>query len=288
MTTWRELRDHASSQLGDALDAQRIVEVAGGFTPTELRAEFDERVSDKAQMHVDAMIARRLTGVPLQHVLGQWSFRSLDIAVDPRALIPRPETEMVVEYALQELRRLETTYELISPVVADLGTGSGVIALAVAVETTHTTVLATERSAAALSLARANLAGTGGRAAQRVRMFEGSWFEPLPDSYRCGIDLVITNPPYLADDELESLDPDVRDHDPHDALFAGPTGYECFESIISQLDGWLAPHGTVVLEHSPWQGEKIQGLLVQVGFTPNNVLTLDDLAGRPRVTIGRR
>lgn len=288
MTTWRQLRDHATSRLDDALDAQRIVEVAGGFTSTELRAEFDERASDKAQMHVDAMIARRLAGVPLQHVLGQWSFRSLDIAVDSRALIPRPETEIVVEYALQELRRLETTYELISPVVADLGTGSGVIALAVAVETVNTTVLATEQSSEALSLARANLAGTGGRAAQRVQMFEGSWFEPLPDNYRGAIDLVISNPPYLADDELSSLDADVRDHDPHDALFAGPTGYECFQAIINQLDSWLAPHGTVVFEHAPWQGQQLQQLLIQTGFSPSNILTLNDLAGRQRVTIGRR
>ncbi len=287
-STWRQLRDNATGALGDALDAQRIIEAASGLNASELRLELDHNASDRAATHVDAMVQRRLSGVPLQHVVGRWGFRTLDVAVDPRALIPRPETEIVVEHAITELARLRSDHDVAAPLVVDLGTGSGVIALSIAVEVPTSTVFATERDPQALALARANLAGTGGFAAQHVMLFEGTWFAPIPDQYVGTVDVVISNPPYLANAEIDQLDSDVRDHDPHDALFAGETGYECYEQIAESLGRWLAPHGVVVLEHAPWQGARVREIVQSANTDWASVNTYPDLTGRDRVTVGRR
>src|SRR5438105_5970876 len=141
------------------------------------------------------MVARRAAGEPLQYVLGRWAFRTLDLMVDRRVLIPRPETEQVVEVALAEARRLHAR------IAADLGTGSGAIALSLAAELPGVDVWATDVSADALAVARANLAGIGTFAAARVRIQEGDWFGALPPELRGRLDIVVSNPPYIGDDE---------------------------------------------------------------------------------------
>src|SRR5581483_11962387 len=154
------------------------------------------------------MVERRAAGEPLQYVLRRWGFRTLDLLVDPRVLIPRPETEVVVEVAIRELRRIDSR----RPLVADLGTGSGAIALSIAVEVPDARVWATDASADALAVARANLAGIGSPAAKRVRIEQGSWFDALPAAFRGQFDVVVSNPPYIA--AHEDLPPEVVDWEP--------------------------------------------------------------------------
>ena len=165
------------------------------------------------------MVARRRAGEPLQYAIGAWGFRRLDLYLDRRVLIPRPETEQVVEVAL---RRAAAARRCRAPLVVDLGTGSGAIALSIAVEVPGADVWATDVSADALAVARANLAGLGGRAATRVRLVEGSWFDALPEAFRGQVHLLVSNPPYVADGE--TLPAEVADWEPPGALRAGPHG----------------------------------------------------------------
>ena len=180
---WNDLLDEAAARLGSALGGDRsqearwLVERVSDLSSTELRLRADELVSVRSVAFFDGMLARRCSGEPLQYVLGRWSFRTLELLVTPDVLIPRPETEHVAEHAV---RAATAAYiEGRRPIVVDLGTGSGAIALSIAAEVPQAEVWATDVSGAALAVARANLAGLG-RAARRVNLLEGSWFEPLP------------------------------------------------------------------------------------------------------------
>jgi len=174
-----ERRFEAAGLPSAAVDARRIVERASGYEGAELVLGLAEPATQRGVHFFDLMVGRRLAGEPLQYVLGEWSFRTLDLMVDPRVLIPRPETEQVVEHALVELDRVAAARGDAPVTVVDLGTGSGAIALSIAAERPGVDVWATDASGAALDVARANLAGIG-RAGRRVRMAEGSWFEALP------------------------------------------------------------------------------------------------------------
>jgi release factor glutamine methyltransferase len=270
-TTWRALLDEATARLGDRTEARRIVEEASGL---DVALAIDAPPTARAMAHFDAMLARRARGEPLQYVLGRWGFRHLDVMVDRRVLIPRPETEIVVEHALSIIDDLD------AKVVVDLGTGSGVIALAVASEYPNVTVWATDVSAAALDVARANLAGLG-RSATRVRLVEGDWFAALPLELRGTVDVIVSNPPYVADDEV--LPAEVADWEPRDALVAGPTGLEAIEAILSGALEWLAPRGAAVVEIG--EAQATAAIAAARGFTADVRL---DLAGRPRVLVGVR
>jgi release factor glutamine methyltransferase len=226
------------------------------------------------------MLARREAGEPLQYVLGEWGFRRLDLFVDRRVLIPRPETEEVVEQALAELDRLVGQGHPAR--VADLGTGSGAIALSVAVERDAVEVWAVERSSDAAAVARANLAGIG-RAATRVRVVEGSWFDALPTELRGSLHLVVSNPPYVAPDD--ALPPEVVDWEPLEALVPGPTGFEAIEEIVTAAPQWLTEGGTLVVELAPDQGEDAVAAAWEAGFT--HAETRPDLVGRTRMLVAR-
>lgn len=275
---WRDLLDEAAARLGSKLDARRIVERAGGFEGADFHAGLDEPVTTRALAFFDSMVERRAAGEPLQYVLGAWGFRSLDLYVDRRVLIPRPETEQVVEVALSELRALSAG----APLVVDLGTGSGAIALSVAVEVPTAQVWATDASADALAVARANLAGIG-RAAARVRLEEGSWFAALPGLLQGRIDLVVSNPPYVA--EADVLPPEVADWEPPGALFSGPTGLESVSEILADAPRWLRRPGVAVLEIAPHQADEAVGLALSCGFLDAEIRP--DLAGRARALVAR-
>lgn len=241
------------------------------------------------------MTARRGAGEPLQYVVGSWGFRRLDLMVDRRVLIPRPETEVVAEAALAELRRLAALRSgagpgasgasgrgAVRPVAVDLGTGSGAIALALASEGPEAEVWGTDVSAAALAVAAANLAGLGGRAATRVRLAEGSWFSALPPELAGRVDLVVSNPPYVADsDEVE---PGVAQWEPAGALWCGPTGLEATAEIVAAAPSWLARPGALVLEVAGHRAAETAALAAAAGFS---VEIRPDLAGRDRVLVGR-
>jgi release factor glutamine methyltransferase len=230
------------------------------------------------------MVARRMTGEPLQYVLGRWGFRQLDLMVDHRVLIPRPETEQVVSAALDELERL-AGLEVTDPVIVDLGTGSGAIALSLAAEGRRGSVWGTDRSEEALVVARANLAGLGGFAAARVRLVAGSWWSALPDSLRGGVSLAVSNPPYVSTFEMASLPAEVREWEPATALDGGPTGLDAISAIITDAPGWLHRPGTLVVEIAPHQTEAVTGMAQAAGFDSSAVK--NDLTGRPRILIAR-
>jgi release factor glutamine methyltransferase len=226
------------------------------------------------------MVGRRRAGEPLQYVLGRWGFRSLDLLVDRRVLIPRPETEVVAELAVDELRRLGGGERPV--VAADLGTGSGALALTLAAEVRTAEVWGTDRSVEALAVARANLAGLGRRGA-RVRLNAGDWFAALPQELRGRLDLVVSNPPYVA--AGEPLPPEVADWEPHEALFGGPRGDEAALAILAEVGEWLARPGTLVLELAPTQGTTLAVAATAAGAA--EVRVRPDLTGRERVLIAR-
>jgi len=279
MPTWRELLDASRAALADPQDLNRIAQRASGWSPAELVRHLDERVAARTRGFYDTMIERRAAGEPLQYVLGEWGFRTLDLFVDRRVLIPRPETETVVDVALAELRRME----LIDPVIVDLGTGSGAIALACATEVADAIVWATDASTDALAVARANLAGQGGNVASRVRIAEGDWFDALPGDLRGRVALVVSNPPYVADDE--ALPDEVRAWEPAAALRAGPTGLEDIERIVRAAPQWLARPGALVVELAPHQADHAVDVARAAGATHASVEP--DLTGRARALVAR-
>lgn len=282
MPTWRELERGARDRLGDAREARWLVQQASGRTGAEWLADLDERAPDRCLPYVEQMLERRLAGEPLQYVLGSWGFRRLDLAVDRRVLIPRPETEQVVEHAMTELTRLRLATGR-PPRIVDLGTGSGAIALSLAVEVAGAEVWATDRSEGALAVARANLAGVGGMAATRVRLVAGSWYDALPPELAGRVDLVVSNPPYLARSELEDLDPSVARWEPVEALVAGLTGLEAIEEVVSGARRWLREPGAVVVELAPAQAGAATAMAFDAGFL--RAVVLPDLSGRPRALV---
>jgi release factor glutamine methyltransferase len=276
--TWRALLAEAEERLGSAMDARRIVERASGHDGAAFHTGLDEAVTVRALAFFDGMVERRANGEPLQYVLGVWGFRQLDLYVDRRVLIPRPETESVVEVALEELRRIGAD----SPVVVDLGTGSGAIALSVAYEAPASHVWAVDQSAGALAVARANLAGLG-RVGARVRLLEGSWYEPLPPTLRGRVHLIVSNPPYVADSD--DLPAEVADWEPAEALMSGPSGLEQVEAVVEEAPAWLARPGALVVELAPHQADAAVKLAYDAGFVEAEVRP--DLAGLVRALVAR-
>lgn len=285
--TWRAFLEEAERRLTEAgfpspqVDARRIVERAAGFEPAELHRGLDEPASRRGVGFFDQMLERRLAGEPLQYVLGRWGFRTLDLLVDRRVLIPRPETEVVVEHAISELDRLASATSR-SLVAADLGTGSGAIALSLVAERSRVEVWAVDASPGALDVAGANLAGLG-RPAVRVNLAEGDWFGALPDELRGTLDLVVSNPPYVG--EHEELPAEVADWEPGCALIAGPVGTEVLEHLLCEARHWLARPGAIVLELAPSQADPMRRLAETLGY--DEVRVELDLAGRARVLVAR-
>lgn len=277
--TVRDLIERTAAVLGARNEARWLVEVATSLDGAELDEALDEPVTMRMIGHLDAMVARHRRGEPLQYVLGRWGFRHLDLAVDRRVLIPRPETELVAETAIELARTFGPTRR-----VADLGTGSGAIGLAMATELPldGTTVWITDVSDDALAVARANLAGIG-RAAKNVRVGCGSWFAALPDGER--FDVIVSNPPYVAQDS-PLLEESVRAWEPAGAVFAADGGLADLRRIVGGAPEWLAGDGWLVLEIGADQGATVGELLTGAGFC--DVAIRPDLAGHDRIAVGRR
>lgn len=277
VTTWGDVRRAVERELGSADDARRIVEEACG---AGWAARLQDPVSERAAGYVQHMVERRQAGEPLQYAVGRWGFRRLDLLVDHRVLIPRPETETVVDVALEQLITLGS-----NPTVVDLGTGSGAIALAIADEVPDAHVWATDASADALAVARANLSGLAGMAAPRVRIVEGSWFEALPDELRGVVQLIVSNPPYVSTAEVDDLPPEVAHWEPMSALVSGPSGLEAIAHIVAGAAAWLARPGALIVEIAPHQAATAAALATDAGFT--DVSVRPDLVGRARALVGR-
>jgi release factor glutamine methyltransferase len=283
-TSWRRLWIETTAALGGdpeaANEARWLCQEAAGVDGPEWALGLDAAAGARAVARLDAMVARRRAGEPVQYVLGSWAFRHLDLLVDRRVLIPRPETEQVVDVALAAVAGRERPL-----LVADLGTGSGAIALSLAQELplTGVEIWATDVSSDALDVARANLAGLG-RPAANVRLAEGDWFAALPVERRGCFDLVVANPPYVAaDDELE---PAVRDWEPAGALYAGPDGLDAVRVLVAGAASWLRPGGRLVVEIGAGQGEAAVALAEAAGLV--DAVVHPDLAGRDRVLAATR
>jgi release factor glutamine methyltransferase len=287
------LLDELAAQLGDGArhEARFIVDevlAAGAAGPGGARPSV---VPAEAAARARAMAVRRAAGEPLQYIFGHWQFRHLDLRVDARVLIPRPETEQVVEVALREGRRLVDLRPGAGLVVVDAGTGSGAIALALASElgAGAAEVWATDVSAGSLEVAAANVHACGG-SVPGVALAQGSWLTPLPGRLRGRIDLVVSNPPYVSEEEWAGLDPEVR-AEPREALVAGPgrdgvPGLADVEAVLEQAGLWLGRPGAVIIELAPHQAGAAQDRARQLGY--DEVRVDADLAGRPRALVARR
>jgi release factor glutamine methyltransferase len=287
--TWAQLVDGAAARITRAEARRILAEVVGlddgdpSVEPGAAEAGWDRgrsRPTARARARFDELVARREAGEPLQYVLGRWGFRTLDLMVDRRVLIPRPETELLAGLAIAEVR---TRLGRDGPVrVVDLGTGSGAVALAVAAEVNAAalSVWATDVSAQALAVARANLAGVG-RAAARVRVAEGDWFDALPSDLAGTIDVAVSNPPYVADgDELPE---EVAAWEPRLALVSGPAGTEQHARIVAEAGRWLAPGGVLLMELAPHQAAVVAGMAAAAGL--RRPVVHPDLSARLRVLV---
>jgi release factor glutamine methyltransferase len=276
---WRQLLAETETLLGDAVHARWVCETAASATPEEFRRMLDEPAAQRMVAHLDTMVARARSGEPIQYVLGSWAFRHLDLAVDRRVLIPRPETEDVAGAAIAFAAQAGPVRH-----VADLGTGSGAIGLSMAHElpAVGTTVWITDASTDALDVARANIAGIG-RRGENVRVATGSWCAALPGFP--AFDVIVSNPPYVAvgSTEIERV---VSEWEPSEALFAGDDGLDDIRSIVPDAFDRLRPGGWLLIEHGHDQGAAVLTLFRAAGF--EEVATRCDLAGHDRLTLGRR
>lgn len=253
-------------------EAELLLLHALGRERAWLFAHARDLLADNARERFDALIDARARGTPVAHLLGAWGFWTLDLRVTADTLIPRPETELLVEAALARLPRDVPSH------VADLGTGSGAIALALARERKLARVIATDASEAALAVARANAVRNG---IPNITFRRGDWLSPLAGQR---IDLIASNPPYIADADPHLGRGDLR-FEPLSALASGADGLDAIRSIARTAPAHLVPGGWLLLEHGMAQGDAVRALLIAEGFVDVDVL--QDLEARDRVTLGR-
>lgn len=259
------------------LDAEVLLAHVRGCQRIMLYTAFDEVVPEEQRTRFRELVRRRGAGEPVAYLVGGREFFSLPLAVSPAVLVPRPETEGLV------VRVIDVCREAGSPRIVDVGTGSGAIALALARNLPAAGITATDLSTAALAVARGNAEALG--LADRVAFHRG---DLLADAAVAGPwDVIVSNPPYVRDDEFAALPRDVREHEPREALVAGPRGVEVIERLASQAATRLSPGGWLVLEAGPNVAADVERILATTpGLEP--VATLKDLAGLPRVFQARR
>lgn len=257
----------------DAVDAQWLLAHALQRTPAWLYAHAGDAVDGALAARFDTLVARRAAGEPVAYLTGRRGFWTFDLQVSPDTLIPRPETELLVELALARLPTDRAVQ------VADLGTGSGAIALAIAHERPLAHIFATDASRAALDVARANADRLG---IANIAFCEGDWCAALKSRQ---FDLIASNPPYIASGDPHLARGDLR-HEPASALASGTDGLDAIRSIVANAPTHLVGGGWLLLEHGLEQGDAVRALLQGAGYV--DVRTERDLEGRDRVSGGRR
>ncbi len=257
----------------EAADARLLLAHAVGRDVSWLYAHGSDPIEGELLQRFNALVEARSAGRPVAYLTGRRGFWTLDLEVNADTLIPRPETEVLVELALARLPASAPCR------VADLGTGSGAIALAIAKERPRAEVVATDASSGALEVAQRNAAA---HAIANVRFRHGSWFEPLAGER---FDAIVSNPPYIADGDAHLALGDLR-FEPSAALSSGSTGLDDIRELVGGADRFLQAGGWLLLEHGLDQGAALRQLFVAAGFV--EVATERDLESRDRVTLGRR
>lgn len=261
------------------IESKWIVEEATGTSGVEFAEVLPMLATVRGVAKLDALVERRSAGEPIQYVLGHWPFRTLDLLIDQRVLIPRPETEVVAGLAIDELDRMRPAG---GGTVVDLGTGSGAIGLAFAAERSVSRVLLTDASDDALAIARANLAGLG-QMASVVEIAAGSWFDAVPERYVGECDVIVSNPPYIRTGD--TLPESVVDWEPARALLAGADGLDDLAVIVSEAAMWLRPEGALVLEMDANQTAAVAAMAEEQGYVAS---IHKDLAGLDRAVVARK
>ncbi len=282
MTTLRELATQAESQLKTSphpdrarQDAETLLLHVVHQDRAWLISHWDEEATPKIQADFEALTTRRQTGEPLQYITGSSEFFGLPFSVGPGVLIPRPETEHLVE----EVIRLAK--DLPNPRIADIGTGSGIIAVALANAVPSAQITAIDCSPQALAIARENAALN--HVESRITFLEGDLLVPVAGQR---FDILASNPPYIPSADHDSLSVEVRDHEPHSALFAGEDGLDLYRRLIPDALPLLAPGGWLALEIGFGQQEPIEALLKGSNFT--EIRFMDDYQQIPRIAVARK
>lgn len=255
------------------LDAEVILSHACGCSRTYLIAHPDFQPSLEVTEHFSRWVERRSRREPLAYIVGEREFYGISFEVTPAVLVPRPETEVLVETALRILR------DIPNAVILDIGVGSGAIAVSIAKSAPEVTVYGTELSAAALEVARRNAERT--RVQDRVRLFQGDLFEPVAGMR---FDLIASNPPYIPSSEIERLEPEVSKYEPRQALDGGPDGLDYYRRISVAAREYLKPAGILAVEIGMGQSGAVEGLFEENGFA--NVRAISDYSGIERVVLG--
>lgn len=276
------LAQKAAQLLGDRgienarLESELLLAHVLGIKRLDLYLQFDRPLTEAQLEQFRQVVRRRLKREPLQYITGRAHFRSLSLAADGRALIPRPETEVLVSVVLDYIRAEGRALRLI-----DIGTGTGAIALSIAKEAPEVAVYATDVSPAAVALAGENAVANG----LGIELLTGSLFDAVPDAGR--FDIVVSNPPYIAEGERESLQPEVRDWEPANALFGGSDGLDVVRALIAAAPARINERGLLALEIGSTQAPEVV-TLIEASSSFENIRVIRDLSDRERIVTAVR
>lgn len=267
----------AAAGFADArLEAEVLLQAALGWSRSKLLAHLTDDLPEDVQYRFDAYLRRRLAHEPSAYIVGHREFYGLDLEVTPVVLIPRPETELVVEAALALARERHPRGKGV--ILADIGTGSGAIALALASHLPDACLYAVDISAEALAVARRNAERLV--LSDRIHFLQGDLGEPLPEP----VDILVANLPYVGTEEMPTLAPEIAQYEPPVALFAGPGGLDVIKRLLACASGWLRPRGAIVLEIGHGQGAAVVDLAAR-GLPGAFVTVRQDLGGLDRVVV---
>lgn len=260
-----------------SFESRLIAQEITGDSYTKLALN-DYELNHQQKLTLERIISERNTSKPLAYVLNCVTFRGLDLYVDERVLIPRPETELVVQHAIDTLK----ANDLVQKIVFDIGTGSGAISLSVATEIPNAVVYASDISFEALEVAKFNSRSLD-LSTSRISFLKSDVFDEFPIELRGDVDVIISNPPYIGLDETDSIEKSVLYFEPHQALFSGEVGTDHYLQLISKSKDWLKRDGHLIVEISPRHVEFMVKAKAEFGFSSLEIFK--DLAGRDRVAI---
>ena len=274
MLTIREIKERTEaffkkkSVPNAKLDTDILIAHSLGIKRLDIYLDLDRPLTEAQLTDLRSLVKRRASREPLQYIIGNTEFYGLTLKVDPRALIPRHETEELIELIVERLEAPPKS-------ILDLGTGSGAIALALASRYSGAEVTATDQSEEAITLAKENALALN--LSSRVTFIKGNWFEPLDEGAR--FDLIVSNPPYLTEAEMQTAEPEVIDHEPHSALDSGQEGLDDLGLLFKSVPNHLAEGGLLALETGIGQADAIKAMALEVSLLGQSV---EDLSGRLR------